>query len=72
MIKFLHQPPMAATAVVFVGGPREGERVTLDERPRVIDAPGGVYIRSYHCADDGALRYVWTSRADDIRMRRGR
>jgi len=50
------------TTVEFVGGPREGERSTLDDRLAEIAMPDGAYVRSVRCADDGALRYVWSPR----------
>ena len=45
--------------VEYVGGPRAGQREERKLRPKVIEAEGGEYDRSYRCADDGALRYVW-------------
>jgi hypothetical protein len=51
-------PPLAGSAV-FVGGSRTGERSTLADAGPTIDAAGGVYRQSVHCADDGALRYVF-------------
>jgi hypothetical protein len=45
--------------VEFVGGPRAGERDELSDRPVELEAPGGRYLRSFRCADDGAVRYVW-------------
>jgi len=48
--------------VEYVGGPRGGQREERQLRPKVIEAEGGEYDRSFHCADDGALRYVWKPR----------
>jgi hypothetical protein len=45
--------------VEFVAGPRAGERDELAERPAELEAPGGTYVRSFRCADDGAVRYMW-------------
>ncbi len=45
--------------VGYVGGPRGGQREERQLRPKVIKADGGAYARSFQCADDGALRYVW-------------
>ena len=47
--------------IEFVDGPRAGEREADDGLRDVIAAPGGRYLRSMRCADDGALRYVWQS-----------
>ncbi len=62
MIRFLDEQQLESATVEFVGGPRGGDRATLDERPPQIDLPDGAYRRSVQCADDGALRYVWTHR----------
>lgn len=62
MIQFLDEQQPESTTVEFVGGPREGERVTLDDRPHEIEMTDGSYIRSVQCADDGALHYVWAAR----------
>jgi hypothetical protein len=62
VIQFLDEQQPESAMVEFVGGPRGGEHATLDERPPEIDLPDGVYRRSVRCADDGALRYVWTFR----------
>lgn len=51
-----------STTVEFIGGPREGERATLEERPAEIEMADGSYVRSVRCADDGALRYFWSTR----------
>ncbi len=53
-------PGLDDREVEFVGGPRGGRRETLAEHPEMIEAAGGVYERSVACADDGALRYVWS------------
>jgi hypothetical protein len=47
------------SAVVFVGGPLDGIRRELPDAPGSIAAPGGMYRQSVHCADDGALRFVY-------------
>lgn len=60
MIQFVDEGQPESTTVEFVGGPRQGERATLEERPPEIAMPNGSYLRSVQCADDGALRYVWT------------
>ena len=52
-------PPVQT--IEFVDGPRAGEHEADDGRRDVIAAPGGRYVRSVRCADDGALRYVWQS-----------
>jgi hypothetical protein len=63
MIEYL--PGSAPTApdptadVEYVGGPRAGDREERQLRPKVIEADGGSYRRSFQCADDGTLRYVW-------------
>ncbi len=62
MIEFLDERQPESSVVEFVGGPREGERFTLDERPPTLELPAGIYVRSVQCADDGALRYVWSPR----------
>ena len=62
MIEFLDEQQPETTTVEFVGGPREGERGTLVERPPEIEMADGSYHRSVQCADDGALRYVWNPR----------
>jgi hypothetical protein len=51
--------PDPTAEVEFVGGPRAGQRDESQLRPMVIEADGGEYRRSFQCADDGALRYVW-------------
>jgi hypothetical protein len=45
--------------VEYVGGPRGGQREDRHARPKVIEADGGEYRRSFQCADDGTVRYVW-------------
>jgi hypothetical protein len=55
--------PPRADITVFVGGPRNGKRSTLADSGPTIDAVGGVYHRSVHCADDGARRYVFEPEA---------
>lgn len=62
MIRYLDEQEPESTTVQFVGGPRQGERATLEERPTEIEMANGSYVRSVQCADDGALRYVWTPR----------
>jgi hypothetical protein len=62
VIGFLDAPQPESSTVEFVGGPRAGERDVLDERPLEINFESGSYRRSVQCADDGALRYIWTTR----------
>jgi hypothetical protein len=45
--------------VEYAGGPRGRQREERQLRPEVIEAESGEYGRSFQCADDGALRYVW-------------
>ena len=54
-----HEPQLGSALVVFVGGPRNGDRELLSDTPTVIQAEGGTYRRSVRCADDGAVRYVF-------------
>jgi hypothetical protein len=53
--------------VEYVGGPRGGQREERQLRPKVIEAEGGEYGRSFQCADDGTLRYVWKPDANSTR-----
>ena len=68
MIQYLPggEPRLGAGSdvVEFVGGPRNGERVESADPPPQLEAPGGTYDRSVHCADDGALRYVFSPHRD--------
>ncbi len=63
MIEFLpgneRQVSDPTADVEYVGGPRAGLREERQLRPMVIEADGGAYRRSFQCADDGTLRYVW-------------
>jgi len=52
--------PSVSVEVEFVGGPRNGQRETVTDRQATITDIGGIYRRSVACADDGALRYVWS------------
>ena len=54
-------PGAVAPDIEFVGGPRAGEREARISRPLEIRAVGGAYRRGVSCADDGRLRYVWSS-----------
>lgn len=65
-IQMISDPRTAplADSVVFVGGPLEGTRRTIDNPPAMIASDGGVYRRSVHCADDGAVRYVFEPASD--------
>lgn len=49
----------SAEVVEYVGGPRNGMAEERSVLPASIPAPGGRYVRSVRCADDGAMRYVW-------------
>jgi hypothetical protein len=60
-------PPELPAEVTFVGGPRAGAREIRDELPATVRGVNGVYRRSVACADDGAVRYVWS---DDARPER--
>jgi hypothetical protein len=62
MIRFLDEQQPESTTVAFVGGTREGERDTLEDRPAEIQLRDGTHVRSVQCADDRALRYVWRPR----------
>jgi len=44
--------------VEFVGGPWDGRPGRMNGLPGEITGPGGRYVRSVRCADDGAMRYV--------------
>jgi hypothetical protein len=66
VIEFLDAQGPESSTVDFVGGPRNKERTALDDRPSEIELPGGSYVRSVQCADDGALRYVWNPRTADL------
>ena len=61
-------PAVSATEIEFVDGPRAGERAAAGALPATIDGSGGIYRRSVACADDGAVRYVWsaTTRAETM------
>jgi len=59
MIQSLDEPNHESLVVEFVGGPREPERATLEDRVADIVMPDGLYRRSVRCAVGGALRYVW-------------
>ncbi len=59
MLQFLDERQPESTTVEYVGGPRDGQRETLDEQPAAIAVAEGTYVRSVRCADDEALRYVW-------------
>ncbi len=52
-------PPLTATTVIFVGGPRDGETDQMEEPRPEVAGGGGIYRRSARCADDGVLRYVY-------------
>jgi hypothetical protein len=60
VIRYLDPPSDGSTIIEFVDGPRAGERATRDDAPSEIESAGGTYVRSVRCADDGALRYVWS------------
>jgi hypothetical protein len=45
--------------VEFVAGPWADASHRRADLPDEIPAPGGTYVRSVRCADDGAMRYVW-------------
>jgi hypothetical protein len=45
--------------VEYVNGPLNGRTESRLELPDDISAPGGRYVHSDRCADDGAVRYVW-------------
>ena len=45
---------------VYIGGPLGGDRGHRRDLAEQIDMPGGRYVRSLACADDGAVRYVWS------------
>ena len=51
-------------SAVFVGGPLDGMRRTINIPRERIATDGGVYRRSVHCADDGAVRYVFEDETD--------
>ena len=68
MIEYLDGGPRPdqSSTILFVGGPRDGEREPVETpTPSEIVLPGGAYARSVQCADDGALRYVWAPRSTD-------
>lgn len=48
-----------AERIEFIDGPRDGETEARSSLPPAIRDPGGRYVRSARCADDGAMRYVW-------------
>ena len=62
MVQLLDNQQPESTTIEYVGGPHDGQRDTLDERPPEIEMAGGTYVRSVQCADDGALRHVWSTR----------
>ena len=45
---------------LYVGGPMDGDGGRGRGLAEEIDLPGGRYVRSLACADDGAVRYVWS------------
>ena len=45
---------------VYVGGPLGGDRGRRQGLAQEVEMPGGRYVRSPACADDGAVRYVWS------------
>lgn len=49
-----------ASRVEYVGGPRDGQVEDRVDMPDAIAASGGTYRRSVRCAEDGAMRYVFT------------
>lgn len=53
-----------ASRVEYVGGPRNGQLEDRSDLPAVMAGEGGSYRRSVRCAEDGAMRYVWTDAAD--------
>ncbi|HVA85232.1 MAG TPA: hypothetical protein VNF73_02815 [Candidatus Saccharimonadales bacterium] len=55
----LGQPAGVSTEVEFVGGPRPGRQLAPDPGASVVTLPGGAYVRSVRCADDGAIRFIW-------------
>lgn len=66
MIEYLadsgpRQSEDGAPEVEFVDGPWAGRRERMSEPPASIPMDGGEYHRSVHCADDGALRFVYVA-----------
>lgn len=55
---------LLADSLGFVDGPLDGSRRSVDDPPATIAADGGAYRRSVHCADDGAIRYVFEADPD--------
>jgi hypothetical protein len=54
--------------IEYVNGPWAGRQEEQIDLPATIPGPGGSYVRSVRCADDGAMRYVWqTSEGAGIR-----
>ena len=59
-IQFLQAPPAGyPSEVEFVGGPLPGRQPAPDPGLTIVTLPGGDYVRSVRCADDGAVRFVW-------------
>lgn len=53
--------------VEFVNGPWADTTDRRLDLPDEIAGPGGTYVRSVRCADDGAMRYVWRDGAGEAR-----
>jgi hypothetical protein len=60
-----------ATRVEYVGGARDGQSGDRADLPETITSDGGIYRRSVRCAEDGAMRYVWSETTTDRRKRHG-
>lgn len=50
--------------IELVGGTCSGERTELADLTDAYDCGHGMYVRSFHCAIDGAVRYVATPERD--------
>lgn len=55
----------------YMGGARDGQSEDRADLPETIDTDGGTYRRSVRCAEDGAMRYVWSETTTDRRQRDG-
>ena len=55
------EPTPDPSEVEFIDGARE--RAARGDFPATINAAGGIYRRSVACADDRAVRYLWTADA---------
>jgi hypothetical protein len=62
-------PSRSITGRVFLDGPMAGQRDRMDLAPDAIAAPGGVYVRSVACVDDGLIRYLWRASGRSLAKR---